>query len=108
MTSGLSTLLAPIDPGVLDELRHEWDWVIPQSLRVVGLTVLGDWLLEDSDGAMHLLETIEATITKIAGSRAELEAEGHDPPTIGAPADLCVEFVGYGNETQLLRALAVV
>lgn len=79
--SHLSVSLAPVDRDVLDQLRREWDWVIPAGLDVFGMTRLGDWLLVDADGAVHLLDTVEAVVTQVASSLDALSDAVEDTET---------------------------
>ena len=68
----LSALLAPIERHLLDELRANWQWRVGSEYQVVGMTAMGDWLFADSAGAVHLLETVEASFDRIADDMAEL------------------------------------
>lgn len=66
------SLLAPVDRELLDSLRREWDWLLPRATKVLGLTMMGDWLIEENDGAILVLDTLEGVVIKVAGSVADL------------------------------------
>jgi hypothetical protein len=72
-------MLAPVDRDLLDELREEWRWAVPDEYTPYGMTLIGDWLFLGPSGAVHLLETIEAAFTQIAGSLDELERAAESP-----------------------------
>ncbi len=68
----LANLFAPIDRDLLDQLREHWRWCVGGKFQMVGMTVIGDWLFLDDAGAVYLLETVEASFERIAGSMPEL------------------------------------
>lgn len=71
--ASIDSLLAPVEHHLLLALMREWDWALPVGLRLVGLTKMGDWLFEEEGGAVLMLETVEATVSRVAGSLHELK-----------------------------------
>lgn len=79
-------LLAPIDADRLAALRSEWAWLVPAELRTIGVSRLGDWLLEGADG-VHVLDTVEGRLSRTEGGEWEavlLEGLAPRPPRITA------------------------
>lgn len=68
----LGNLLAPIDAPLLAELREHWRWAVGDELTAVGITTIGDWVFLDQAGAVHRLETVEASLDRVAVDMAEL------------------------------------
>jgi hypothetical protein len=66
-----------IDVEGLDcnRLLSDWRWLVPESLRPFSLTIFGDWFLEDSVGRVIFLDTVAATLSKIAPSQQAFLAE---------------------------------
>ena len=62
----LAGLFAPVERALLEQSRGHWEWLVGPEYTVVGMTTMGDWLFLDSRGAVHLLETLEATFECIA------------------------------------------
>lgn len=75
----LERLLAPVEPALLEQLRQEWRWAVPDNYRIFGMTIIGDWLFEDERGSVFLLETMEASLGRIADDLLELEALVESP-----------------------------
>ena len=50
-----SELFLPIDRVTARDLLAEWQWVVgDRDLRAIGLTLFGDWVLEDRDNGSIL------------------------------------------------------
>lgn len=68
----VSTLLAPVDAPSLVGLRDHWRWLVGDNLSPRGITTIGDWLFLDDSGRVYRLDTIEATVDRIAVDLPEL------------------------------------
>lgn len=75
----LGALLAQCSEASLAAAWAFWDWHPAAAKSPVGITTAGDWLLVDRTGAYSLLETIEAEVTSLAGSKAALLVSLADP-----------------------------
>jgi len=64
------------DPGDLDlqSLLDAWRWLELGEPAVLGATLLGDLVLEDASGAIHLLDTTTGQVRRLAASREVLDA----------------------------------
>ena len=68
----LGNLLAPIDAHLLAQLREHWRWAVGDELTAVGITTIGDWLFVDPEGAAYRLDTVEASLDRVAIDMDEL------------------------------------
>jgi hypothetical protein len=53
-----------------DRILSDWRWLVPNNLRPFSLTMYGDWFFEDEKGRVVFLDTVGATLSEIAPSRA--------------------------------------
>jgi hypothetical protein len=62
-----------------DRLLSDWRWLVPNRLRPFSLTMFGDWFFEDEKGRVVFLDTVAATLSEIAVSRAAFLCERERP-----------------------------
>lgn len=63
----------PIENLSTAELLEDWAWLIQKSYSLVAMNNFGDMFLRDENGAIHFLELVSGTITKIAESAIKFE-----------------------------------
>ncbi len=61
----MNSLLAPVSTQLLEELLKEWRWLLVDDYQIVGMTVMGDWLLL-RDSEVFRLDIIEGTVSRVA------------------------------------------
>jgi hypothetical protein len=50
------------------ELLSEWQWLMPEQMKAILVSTLGDAFLQDTNGAVHWLDAGAARLTRIAES----------------------------------------
>ncbi len=50
----------------LNGLLSDWEWAIPEPLRPVLLTAMGDAFAQGESGAVYFIDMVEGTITSVA------------------------------------------
>lgn len=93
LPNSVRSALAPVGQSVLDATFRHWAWLAPNSHVSFGLTLMGDWLTMAADGSVVRLDTLEGTLSRIAGSVAELAERLNDEH---ARDDLLLEGLAIG------------
>lgn len=57
----------------MDSLLSEWSWAMPEPLRPVLVTAMGDVFAQGESGAVYLVDTVAGTIVVVAESGAEFQ-----------------------------------
>ena len=65
-----------ISPGsvAMDTLLDEWSWAMPEPLRPVLLTAMGDAFAQGESGAVYFVDMVEGKITSVADDGASFQA----------------------------------
>ena len=58
----------------MDTLLDDWSWAMPEPLRPVLLTAMGDAFAQGESGAVYFIDVVEGTITPVAEDGATFEA----------------------------------
>lgn len=69
----MNDLTINADGVEMDTLLDEWSWAMPEPLRPVLLTAMGDAFAQGDSGAVYFVDMIEGTITSIANDGAEFQ-----------------------------------
>lgn len=76
----LEELLAPVAGQFdIEDALSSWRWLVPQPVRPLVMTAMGDLFLLDEDGAVLWLDAINGTCEEVAGSQEEWEVKLTDP-----------------------------
>ena len=73
MSPLLARIAAPILPPELEQQFGEWRWFVGDDAEVLCMTLMGDWIFVNREGAICLLDTMEATIQVVAPTLEHLE-----------------------------------
>lgn len=86
-----------------DSVRTVWSWRIPESYRVVLLSLFGDWFLADSQDRIHMLDLASGQLRLIANSEVEffgmLDGEDHRREWL----QQCPHGIPYVREPDFFR-----
>lgn len=63
------------------DLLGAWRWLIGTRLSLWHPTTFGNALLKDASGRVHVLDTLEGSVSLVANSEAEFAAKMCDPDT---------------------------
>lgn len=70
----LEDLLAPVAGSFdIEEALADWQWLVPQPMRGLVMTAMGDLFLIAEDDSIFLLDTFYGTCERVAASQAEWE-----------------------------------
>ena len=58
----------------MDTLLNDWAWAMPEPLRPVLLTAMGDAFAQDESGAVYFVDMVEGTITSVADDGASFQS----------------------------------
>ena len=58
----------------MDTLLSEWSWAMPEPLRPVLLTAMGDAFAQGASGAVYFIDMVEGTITSVADDGASFQS----------------------------------
>ena len=58
----------------MDTLLEEWSWAMPEPLRPVLLTAMGDAFAQGKSGAVYFVDIVEGTITPVADDGASFQS----------------------------------
>jgi hypothetical protein len=73
-------LLAPVDEDFdVEEALEAWRWLVPQPVKPLFVTALGDLFLAGESGAVFLLDTIDGKCEEVAASVQEWEGKLREP-----------------------------
>jgi hypothetical protein len=76
----LEELLAPVAGQFdIEDALSSWRWLVPQPMRALAMTAMGDLFLLDEDDAVWWLDAINGTCEQVAASQEELEVKLTDP-----------------------------
>ena len=76
----LEELLAPVAGQFdIEDALSSWRWLVPQPVRPLVMTAMGDLFLLDETGAVLFLDTINGKCETVAASQEEWEGKLADP-----------------------------
>jgi hypothetical protein len=75
----LQDLLAPVASEFdIEEALESWRWLVPESVRALVVTAMGDLFIVAEDGSVSFLDTTGGTRQRVAASVAEWEHKLED------------------------------
>jgi hypothetical protein len=79
----LQDLLAPVAGDFdIDEALEEWRWLVPESVRPLVVTAMGDLFIIAADGSVSVLDTIAGTHQSAAASVADWQRKLEDAEVV--------------------------
>jgi hypothetical protein len=76
-------LLAPVAGEFdVDEALESWRWLVPEKMRALVVSAVGDLFLIDGEGAVFFLDTGSGTCGRVAVSVAEWEGKIREPAVL--------------------------
>ena len=57
----------------MDTLLDDWSWAIPEPLRPVLLTAMGDAFAQATSGSVYFIDTVEGSVSLVADNGEEFE-----------------------------------
>jgi hypothetical protein len=79
----LQELLAPVAGEFdIDEALETWRWLVPESVRALVVTAMGDLFIIAGDGSVSFLNTVEGVRESAAASIADWESKLEDAEVV--------------------------
>lgn len=70
------------DDFSIDEGLESWRWLVPNEVTFLALTAMGDLFLQEQDGSVWFMDTIEGKYYVVAESLEWWQAMLHDPAQV--------------------------